>query len=137
MSNVRKSEGKYKLDFMQKMATVAATADGLSIEGNNFKVGALTGCPDMVLFACESIATLEAEILAMREAKEEDDLNAKEEGIRVIERDEKIANLKTIIVKTAGNILDADDCEQDSDEAGQRWEDLKEFALLTLGRTDT
>jgi hypothetical protein len=30
----------------------------------------------------KKIATLEAEILAMREAKEEDDLNAKEEGIR-------------------------------------------------------
>jgi hypothetical protein len=30
----------------------------------------------------EKVATLEAEILAMREAKEEDDLNAKEEGIR-------------------------------------------------------
>jgi hypothetical protein len=32
--------------------------------------------------ATQKIATLEAEILAMREAKEEDDLNAKEEGIR-------------------------------------------------------
>jgi hypothetical protein len=30
----------------------------------------------------ERIAALEAELLALREAKEEDDLNAKEEGIR-------------------------------------------------------
>ena len=60
MTNIiRKSEGKYELQFMQKMATVAATADGLNIEGNNFKVGALIGCPDMVLFACERIAELE------------------------------------------------------------------------------
>jgi hypothetical protein len=58
---IRKSEGKYSLVLMQKMATVAATADGLTIEGNNFKVGALIGCPDMVLFACEKIAELNKE----------------------------------------------------------------------------
>ena len=63
MTNIiRKSEGKYELQFMQKMATVAATADGLNIEGNNFKVGALIGCPDMVLFACERITELEEEL---------------------------------------------------------------------------
>jgi hypothetical protein len=63
MSELRKSEGKYSLVLMQKMATVAATADGLAIEGNNFKVGALIGCPDMVLFACERIAELERDHL--------------------------------------------------------------------------
>jgi hypothetical protein len=57
---IRNSEGKYSVTLMQKMATVAATADGLSIEGNNFKVSALIGCPDMVLFACEEIARLES-----------------------------------------------------------------------------
>ena len=49
--DIQKAEGSYTLERMQQMATVAATADGLMIEGNNFKVGALTGCPDMVLFA--------------------------------------------------------------------------------------
>jgi len=55
IDELRKSEGVYKLELMQKLATVAATADGLTIEGNHFKATALTGCPDMLLFACETI----------------------------------------------------------------------------------
>lgn len=55
-----KAQGNYDLKNMQNMATVASTADGLLIEGNNFKVTALTGCPDMLLFACERIDELEA-----------------------------------------------------------------------------
>lgn len=57
-----KSEGKYTVEQMQQIATVAQTADGLEISGNNFKVTALTGCPDMVLFACERIKELEQEV---------------------------------------------------------------------------
>jgi hypothetical protein len=58
--DVAKSEGEYTIDQMQQMATVASTADGLNIEGNNFKVCALTGSPDMLLFACERIKELES-----------------------------------------------------------------------------
>lgn len=60
--DVAKSEGKYTVEKMQQMATVASTADGLNIEGNNFKVCALTGSPDMLLFACEKIKELEQEL---------------------------------------------------------------------------
>ena len=59
---IAKSEGKYSIDEMQQMATIASTADGLSIKGNNFKVCALTGSPDMLLFACERIKELEQEL---------------------------------------------------------------------------
>jgi hypothetical protein len=69
--DIRKSEGKYGLQLMQKMATVAATADGLKIEGNNFKVGALIGCPDMVLFACEHINNLEKKLIELFNEKKE------------------------------------------------------------------
>lgn len=53
--SIRKSEGTYSVIEMQKLATCAATADGLEISGNNFKVGALIGCPDKVLYCCELI----------------------------------------------------------------------------------
>jgi hypothetical protein len=58
--DIAKSEGKYTVDQMQQMATIASTADGLNVEGNNFKVCALTGSPDMLLFACERIKELES-----------------------------------------------------------------------------
>lgn len=58
-----KSQGKYTVEQMQQMATVSQTADGLEISGNNFKVNALIGCPDMVLFACERIKELEQELV--------------------------------------------------------------------------
>lgn len=57
--DIEKSKGKYTLERMQQMATIASTADGLLIEGNGFKVSALTGSPDMLLFACERIEELE------------------------------------------------------------------------------
>jgi hypothetical protein len=107
--NIRKSEGKYSLVLMQKMATVAATADGLAIEGNNFKVGALIGCPDMVLFACERIAELQKELTAA----------------------------KALIVKMSGNVIDMDNCEEASDEMDEFWTRLKELSLTNLGRTDS
>jgi len=53
-----RSQGKYTLEAMKKMAIIASTADGLVIEGNGFKVSSLTGSPDMVLFACEKIKEL-------------------------------------------------------------------------------
>lgn len=58
-----KSEGNYTVEQMQQMATVAQTADGLEISGKNFKVTALTGCPDMVLFACEQLDETQQELL--------------------------------------------------------------------------
>jgi hypothetical protein len=58
-----KAEGKYTAEQMQQMATVAQTADCLEISGNNFKVNALIGCPDMLLFSCERIKELEQERL--------------------------------------------------------------------------
>jgi len=61
--DIAKSEGNYTVEDMQLMATVASTADGLNIEGNNFKVCALTGSPDMLLFACEKIKELEQELI--------------------------------------------------------------------------
>lgn len=57
-----KSKGNYKTEEMQLMASVASTADGLNIEGNNFKVCALTGFPDMLLFACERMKELEQDL---------------------------------------------------------------------------
>lgn len=53
---IQKAEGSYKLEDMQKRASVASTADGLTLEGPNFKLGCLTACPDMLLFACEQLA---------------------------------------------------------------------------------
>ncbi len=73
---IANSEGKYTVEQMQQMATIASTADGLSIEGNNFKVCALTGSPDMLLFACEKILKLQENnqkdsvLIAMQEAVE-------------------------------------------------------------------
>lgn len=61
--NIEKSEGKYTVEQMQQMATIASTADGLEVSGNNFKVCALTGSPDMLLFACERIKELEQELV--------------------------------------------------------------------------
>ena len=51
-----KAEGKYTIEDMQKHASVASTADGLKLEGPNFKLTCLTACPDMLLFACEELA---------------------------------------------------------------------------------
>lgn len=56
---IGKSEGDYTIKRMQQMATVAQMADGIEISGNDFKVTALCGCPDMVLFACEEILNLQ------------------------------------------------------------------------------
>lgn len=61
-----KAQGNYKLEQMIQMATVAQTADGLEISGKNFKVTALTGCPDMLLFACENIQFLEKRLETAR-----------------------------------------------------------------------
>tara|TARA_R110000851_G_C12802726_1_gene537632 strand:- start:41 stop:454 length:414 start_codon:yes stop_codon:yes gene_type:complete len=57
---IEKAQGIYDLIKMQKLATIASTANGLEISGNNFKITALTGCPDMLLFACEQIAKSES-----------------------------------------------------------------------------
>jgi len=49
------------------MASIASTADGINIEGNNFKVNALIGSPDMLLFACERIIELEKTISSIEQ----------------------------------------------------------------------
>ncbi|AJP43437.1 hypothetical protein EP12_06800 [Alteromonas australica] len=68
-----KAEAKYTIEDMQKHASVASTADGLKLEGPNFKLTCLTACPDMLLFACEELTKanervkeLEKESLAFR-----------------------------------------------------------------------
>ncbi len=61
-----KAQGDYKIEQMMQMATVAQTADGIEVSGNNFKVNALLGCPDMVLFACENIKFLESRLEAAK-----------------------------------------------------------------------
>lgn len=66
-----KSEGIYTIDKMKQMATVAQTAEGLEVSGNNFKVNALIGCPDMTLFACERIEALEQELMQIKKVVNE------------------------------------------------------------------
>lgn len=65
MSN-EKAQGVYTVEKMRKTASVAATADGLSMSGNNFKLGCFQACPDMVLHACDRIEQLESEIQKLR-----------------------------------------------------------------------
>jgi hypothetical protein len=56
---------------------------------------------------------------------------------RIAELEKDLNTAKSIIVKTANNIVEADNCEQGSDESDECWECLKEFALVALGRVDT
>lgn len=62
-----KSQGDYTVERMIQMATISQTADGLEISGNSFKATALTGCPDMVLFACEEILALHQVLTEIKE----------------------------------------------------------------------
>ena len=55
--------------------------------------------------------------------------------IAELEKERDSANL--VMAKIANNIIDLDNFEQDADEAVEFWDDLKEFALLTLGRCDS
>jgi hypothetical protein len=41
------------------------------------------------------------------------------------------------ILKVANDIMEIDNCEQDSDAADEYWTDVKEFALLSTGRCDS
>lgn len=70
MMDIKKPEGTYKIENMQQMASVASTADGLRIEGKNFKVTALAGCPDMLLFACEQIKQLQSRLAEAERERE-------------------------------------------------------------------
>jgi hypothetical protein len=67
MVDVEKSQSRYTVEEMQRMATIASTPDGLSIEGNNSKVMAFLGTPNMLLFACEKILTLEHTLAQVKE----------------------------------------------------------------------
>jgi hypothetical protein len=60
------AEGTYSIEEMQFSASKAYYADGLRIEGNNFKVGCMQACPDMLLFACDKINALESELALLR-----------------------------------------------------------------------
>tara|TARA_R110000803_G_C11735217_1_gene290224 strand:- start:23 stop:331 length:309 start_codon:yes stop_codon:yes gene_type:complete len=63
------------------------------------------------------------------------ELGVRDKRIAELERDLNIA--KSILIKTANNIIEADNCEQDSDEMAECWDCLKEFALTATGRCDT
>lgn len=82
MTAIRKSEGEYTIEEMQKLATCAATADGIEVSGNNFKVGALIGCPDKVLYCCEVI---EKQSKLLEEFNKLVDMNADEAIDRLVE----------------------------------------------------
>jgi hypothetical protein len=56
---------------------------------------------------------------------------------RIVELEKDLNTAESIIIKTANNIIEADNCEQDSDEMNECWDCLKEFALLATGRCDT
>jgi hypothetical protein len=55
----------------------------------------------------------------------------------IAELEKELNSTKIIIIKTASDILSIDDCEEKSDEINDYWTCLKEFALTTLGRTDS
>jgi uncharacterized membrane protein len=56
---------------------------------------------------------------------------------RIVELEKDLNTAESIIVKTANNIIEMDNCEQDSDEMAEWVDCLKEFALLATGRCDT
>ena len=56
---------------------------------------------------------------------------------RIVELEKDLNIAKSIIIKTADNIIEADNCEQDSDEMIECWDCLKDFALRATGRCDT
>jgi hypothetical protein len=56
---------------------------------------------------------------------------------RIVALEKELSTARSIIIKTANNIIDVDNCEQDSDEMNSCWECLKEHAILTTGRCDT
>jgi hypothetical protein len=56
---------------------------------------------------------------------------------RIVGLEKDLNTAKSIIIKTANNIIEADNCEQDSDEMIECWDCLKDFALTATGRCDT
>jgi hypothetical protein len=56
---------------------------------------------------------------------------------RVAELEAQLREKNLSIVKVANNIMDMDNCEQDSDEIDEHWTEIKEFALLSTGRCDS
>lgn len=84
---IQKAEGSYKLEDMQKRASVASTADGLTLEGPNFKLGCLTACPDMLLFACEELAKANERV---RELESELDLR----DVKIIDLQHQVGTLE-------------------------------------------
>jgi hypothetical protein len=67
----------------------------------------------------------------------QDDIRSLADIRRIVELEEDLNIAKSIIIKTADNIIEADNCEQDSDEMNEWWDCLKEFALIATGRCDT
>jgi len=64
---IEKPQGTYTVEKMQKTASIASTADGLRIEGNNFKLVNFQACPDMLLYSCELIKDLEKQLVKANE----------------------------------------------------------------------
>lgn len=55
--------------------------------------------------------------------------------IKELEKERDSANL--VIAKIANDIIDLDNIDQDSHQVVHCWDDIKEFALLTLGRCES
>lgn len=92
---IQKAEGRYKLEDMQKRASVASTADGLTLEGPNFKLGCLTACPDMLLFACEELAKANERVKELEKAKHKDSLETISDYILEFMQVNEIKNFST------------------------------------------
>jgi hypothetical protein len=94
--------------------------------------GAWEYCP--VQEPLQSLSDI-SEIIALRESNSHAGLRTllqKEEGrITELEKNLNIAN--SIIIKTANNIIEMDNCKKDSDEMEECWTVIKEFALIATG----
>ena len=95
---IQKAEGRYKLEDMQKRASVASTADGLTLEGPNFKLGCLTACPDMLLFACEELAKANERVKELEKAKHKDSLETISDYILEFMQVNEIKNFKNVFL---------------------------------------
>jgi hypothetical protein len=71
------------------------------------------------------------------ETKPEEETRLLADIKRIVELEKDLNIAKSIIIKTANNIIEADNCEQASDEMNECWDCLKDFALSATGRCDT
>jgi hypothetical protein len=78
--------------------------------------------PITCAFSCESKAYL---------------ITIRQQAAKIAELEKERASANLIIAKIANDIIDLDNIDQDSHQAVHCWDDIKEFALLTLGRCDS